>query len=110
MLKVEEPPTYTESDALVLFSPDTNDNLDGVTPLSRPVCVPQVDASFDSPFVRAYTPALAQSGITLEEWLVFSDGLNLAMIGSPPLQVVNKIGMVIGFVPNEWAMVAGIAL
>lgn len=37
----------------------------------------------------------------------FTDGLNMAMIGSPPLAVVNKVGMVIGFVPNEWCMVAG---
>lgn len=65
MLKFEEPPTYTESDALVLFSPEMNDNLDGLTPLSRPVCVPQVDPSFDSPFVRAYPPALASSGIAM---------------------------------------------
>lgn len=89
MLKVEEPPTYTESDALVLFSPDTNDNLDGVTPLSCHVCVPQVDASFDSPFVRAYPPALAQSGITLVR-------LGRAALGGVLHADIDLVGGVVG--------------
>ncbi|KAK4704873.1 hypothetical protein P7C70_g1342, partial [Phenoliferia sp. Uapishka_3] len=106
------PPTYTDSDAELLFQPSLAFSPTGVSsaPLARPVCVPQLDPSYDSPFVRGYPRELESSGISVEDWLGFCDGLNIAIIGSPPLQVVDKIGMAIGFVPNHWAMIAGIAI
>lgn len=39
-----------------------------------------------------------------------ADARRRTQIGSPPLQVVDKVGMAIGMVPNEWCMVAGIAI
>ncbi|KAF8162454.1 hypothetical protein K438DRAFT_1942058 [Mycena galopus ATCC 62051] len=56
------------------------------------------DAGFDAPFCRAYNPTLQSVDITQEQLLSFIDGLNLAMTASPPLRVVNIVGMAIGFV------------
>ncbi|KAJ6585202.1 hypothetical protein B0H19DRAFT_1227703 [Mycena capillaripes] len=73
-----------------------------------PFCTPQIAVSFDSPFARGYNPTLQSSvGISQDELLAFIDGLNLAMTASPPLRVVNFAGMVIGFIPYHWAMIAG---
>ncbi|KAJ6471195.1 hypothetical protein DFH09DRAFT_954494 [Mycena vulgaris] len=76
--------------------------------LPLPFCTPQIAIAFDSPFARGYSPELQTStGISQAELLSFIDGLNLAMTASPPLRVVNFAGMVIGFVPYHWAMIAG---
>ncbi|KAJ7134816.1 hypothetical protein C8R44DRAFT_559696, partial [Mycena epipterygia] len=79
--------------------------------LPLPFCTPQIATSFDSPFARGYNPVLQSSvDISQEQLLAFLDGLNLAMTSSPPLRVVNFAGMVIGFVPYHWAMIAGAVL
>ena len=66
--------------------------------LERPICLPQMEMGFDMPFARAYPPALADFGISKEGFLEFLDGLNTAMIASPPLQVVDYAGLIVGFV------------
>ncbi len=68
--------------------------------LPMPFCLPQSGAGFgfDTPFARGYNEALQQVGISQETFLDFVDGLNMAMISSPPLQVVNVAGFAIGFV------------
>ncbi|KAI5475746.1 glycosyltransferase family 2 protein [Pseudohyphozyma bogoriensis] len=66
-----------------------------------------INSVYDSPFVRAYSSALKERGVGLSEWIAFVDGLNVAMMGSPPLQVVDKVGMAVGFVQNHWFMLAG---
>ncbi|KAJ7204830.1 hypothetical protein GGX14DRAFT_501037 [Mycena pura] len=76
--------------------------------LPLPFCTPQITPSFDAPFARGYNRALQDSvGISQDELLAFLDGLNIAMTASPPLRVVNLAGMVIGFIPYHWAMIAG---
>ncbi|KAJ7132983.1 hypothetical protein C8R46DRAFT_1140233 [Mycena filopes] len=73
-----------------------------------PFCAPQIADAFDSPFARGYNTALHDSvGISQDQLLAFIDGLNLAITASPPLRVVNFAGMVIGFIPYHWAMIAG---
>ncbi|KAJ7441765.1 hypothetical protein B0H11DRAFT_2204667 [Mycena galericulata] len=79
-------------------------------PLPLPYCVPQLTATFDAPFARGYNTALESVNIPQEQLLAFIDGLNLAMTASPPLRVVNLAGMVIGFVPYHWAILAGVAI
>ncbi|KLO19418.1 hypothetical protein SCHPADRAFT_935222 [Schizopora paradoxa] len=74
--------------------------------IKRPVCLPQMERGFDMPFPRAYAPALADRGISQDVFLKFIDGLNAAMIASPPLQVVGLIGVVIGFVPVDVCAIA----
>ncbi|KAJ6621827.1 hypothetical protein B0H10DRAFT_1748412, partial [Mycena sp. CBHHK59/15] len=79
--------------------------------IPRPFCAPQIAASFDAPFARGYNPTLQSSvDISQEQLLAFIDGLNLAMTSSPPLRVVNFVGMAIGFVPYHWAVIAGAVL
>lgn len=74
----EEDDAYTTEDALALF-PDPAPLSDVPRPLPRPVAIPQISAVFDSPFVRAY-PQIAPSGIDVEDWMKFLDGLSLAMV------------------------------
>ncbi|KAJ7784324.1 hypothetical protein B0H16DRAFT_1259740, partial [Mycena metata] len=45
-----------------------------------------------------------------DQLLAFIDGLNLAMTSSPPLRVVDLAGMVVGFIPDHWAIIAGTAI
>ncbi|KAJ7359636.1 hypothetical protein DFH08DRAFT_846615 [Mycena albidolilacea] len=78
--------------------------------LPLPYCAPQLTPGFDAPFCRAYNPILESVDLPQDQLLAFIDGLNLAMTASPPLRVVNIIGMAIGFVPYHWAMAAGAAI
>ncbi|KAJ7185787.1 hypothetical protein C8R46DRAFT_882198 [Mycena filopes] len=78
--------------------------------LPLPYCAPQLTTGFDAPFARGYSPTLESVDLTRDQLLAFVDGLNLAMTASPPLRVVNLAGMVIGFVPYHWAMIAGAAI
>ncbi len=66
--------------------------------LPMPFCLPQIGTGFDTPFARGYSQTLYQVGIPQRTFLDFVDGLNMAMISSPPLQVVNTAGMIVGFV------------
>ncbi|KAJ4002445.1 hypothetical protein F5050DRAFT_1717559 [Lentinula boryana] len=77
-------------------------------PQILPLCIPRisVNANPASAFARGYNEALESVGITQEMFLSFIDGLNLAIVASPPLRVVNAVGQIIGFVPNHWTMVA----
>ncbi|KAL1715459.1 hypothetical protein EV715DRAFT_207330 [Schizophyllum commune] len=46
----------------------------------------------------------------MEEFLSFIDGLNLAIVDSPPLRVVDLVGNILGFIPFDWAVIASIVL
>ncbi|KLO15427.1 hypothetical protein SCHPADRAFT_938779 [Schizopora paradoxa] len=78
--------------------------------LSMPFCLPQIGSGFDSPVARGYNRVLEQVGISQTTFLDFVDGLNMAMISSPPLQIVNVAGMALGFVPHWAFQVAGAAI
>ncbi|KAK7472220.1 hypothetical protein VKT23_000342 [Stygiomarasmius scandens] len=77
-----------------------------------PLCIPQtsVGASFDSAFARAYSDALQDVGISEKMWLDFVDGLNLAIVSSPPVRVVDLFGQAIGFLPWDWAILSSVAI
>ncbi|KAJ6518804.1 hypothetical protein C8R45DRAFT_807032 [Mycena sanguinolenta] len=76
--------------------------------IPQPFCLPQIADSFGSPFVRGYNPMLESCvGISQDQLLSFIDGLNLAMTASPPLRVVDLAGLVIGFIPHNWAQIGG---
>ncbi|KZT55811.1 hypothetical protein CALCODRAFT_498137 [Calocera cornea HHB12733] len=100
-------PEYTEADAAALWPNLPPRPVQKGQKLPLPVAVPQLTGNFDSMFVRAYCPQLEAAGVGMQEWVDFCDGLNLAIVASPPLRVVDKVGLIIGFVPNEWAMIAG---
>lgn len=69
-------------------------------PQLLPLCIPRISVSANpaSAFARGYNPALDTVGITQEMFLSFIDGLNLAIVASPPLRIVNVVGQLVGFV------------
>lgn len=69
------PPTYTD-----LFAGETHPVPAQLTPLSRPMCLPQIASGFDAPFVRAHGPDAEAAGVSEEDWLAFLDALNIAMV------------------------------
>ncbi|KAF8825997.1 hypothetical protein F5879DRAFT_923037 [Lentinula edodes] len=79
-------------------------------PQLLPLCIPRISVSANpaSAFARGYNPALDTVGITQEMFLSFIDGLNLAIVASPPLRIVNVVGQLVGFVPNHWTRIASI--
>ncbi|KAJ3730816.1 hypothetical protein C8R42DRAFT_651109 [Lentinula raphanica] len=78
-------------------------------PIPLPLCIPQtsLSPSDHSTFARGYNDALNSIGIAQEVFLNFLDGLNMAIVASPPLRVVELTGRVIAFIPYHWAMIAG---
>ncbi|GAW08273.1 hypothetical protein LENED_010327 [Lentinula edodes] len=80
-------------------------------PIPLPLCIPQVGVSPDehSTFARGYNEVLNDTGIPQDVLLNFIDGLNMAIIASPPLRVVGTVGKVIGFI-RRVAMTEGFAL
>nr|GAT59253.1 predicted protein [Mycena chlorophos] len=79
-----------------------------VAPLPLPLCLPQLNSTYGSPFVRAYSPVLEAVDISQVQLLNFIDGLNAAITSSPPLRVVNWTGLILGFLPYNWALWGGL--
>ncbi|KAI8817121.1 uncharacterized protein EV422DRAFT_542494 [Fimicolochytrium jonesii] len=101
-------PPYTNEDAAALFHPGAAPVTPPQVPALRaPVCVPQQVAGWDSPIARVYSPELAAAGVDVKDWMEFVDAINIALIASPPLRVVDTAGLIIGFVPAPWALIAG---
>ncbi|KAJ4481315.1 hypothetical protein C8R41DRAFT_841711 [Lentinula lateritia] len=94
--------TYISS-SLSLAQPPTG------LPIPLPLCIPQVSVNPNdqSAFARGYSDTLKDVGIPQDVLLNFIDGLNMAIIASPPLRVVGMVGTIIGMVPYHWAMIAG---
>lgn len=65
----------------------------------KPIAIPAVDSSFDSPFMRAYAPVLKDYKLPQEVFFSFLDRLNKAISSSPPLQVLDATGGVLNAVP-----------
>ncbi|KAJ3867146.1 hypothetical protein EV359DRAFT_61728 [Lentinula novae-zelandiae] len=79
-------------------------------PIPSPLCIPQVGVSPDehSTFARGYNEVLNDTGIPQDVLLNFIDGLNMAIIASPPLRVVGTVGKMTEKIrPHHWAMIAG---
>ena len=70
------------------------------TGIPLPICIPQITPGFMQPIARGYSPVLGEPpiGISQEDFVRFLDGLNMAMTASPPLRIVDVVGMGIGFV------------
>lgn len=85
--------TYISS-SLSLAQPPTG------LPIPLPLCIPQVSVNPNdqSAFARGYSDTLKDVGIPQDVLLNFIDGLNMAIIASPPLRVVGMVGTIIGMV------------
>ncbi|KAG9001707.1 hypothetical protein FRB94_004586 [Tulasnella sp. JGI-2019a] len=100
-------PPYTNKDAQALFTPLAAVPPASIRPLPFPLAIPHTSLGTNSPFARAYSHELATSGISVEDWLKFTDGLNIAFMSSPPLRVVDTAGKITGMVPYHWTIIAG---
>ena len=78
--------------------------------LPRPIAVPQVAARMGMPFARAYSLALQDRGVSMEEFVEFIDNLNVVSTASPPLQVLDLAGGIVGMVPHHIPMIVGNAI
>ncbi|KAJ5340905.1 hypothetical protein N7541_010029 [Penicillium brevicompactum] len=101
----EHPPAYTAEQSTRSFSPSTQAGPSTSWPdqqLSqspRPIAIPAIASSFDSPFIRAYPSILQTHKLPKESFLNFLDQLNKDMASSPPLQVLDATGGILNSVP-----------
>ncbi|THY46971.1 hypothetical protein D6C98_07274 [Aureobasidium pullulans] len=66
----------------------------------RPIVIPQI-APGTAPFIRAYSSSLASLGIDISTFLLFLDTLNVALLPTPPLQILDLAGGIVGMVPHH---------
>ncbi|THZ90206.1 hypothetical protein D6C82_10518 [Aureobasidium pullulans] len=76
---------------------DSNNSSPGV---DRSIVIPQI-APGTAPFIRAYSSSLASLGIDISTFLLFLDTLNVALSPTPPLQVLDLAGGIVGMVPHH---------
>lgn len=65
----------------------------------KPIAIPALTSSSDSPFIRAYPPILKNHQLPKESFLAFLDQLNKDIAASPPLQVLDATGGILKSVP-----------
>lgn len=90
----EEPPAYVG-----IHESSSSQQPAPATELHKPVAIPAIDTSFDSPFLRAYAPVLKDFHLPHEVFLSFLERLNKAISNSPPLQVLDVTGGLLSSVP-----------
>lgn len=104
----EQPPAYTNPNPEITTrtekssaSEPTQESSQSQSAQSnkKPIAIPAVDSSFDSPFMRAYAPVLKDYKLPQEVFFSFLDRLNKAVSSSPPLQVLDATGGVLNAVP-----------
>ncbi|OJJ81800.1 uncharacterized protein ASPGLDRAFT_37624 [Aspergillus glaucus CBS 516.65] len=91
-----EPPPYTPTATdLGTDSPPQP----GTTQSNKPIAIPAIEPSFDSPFLRAYAPILTAYNLPRESFFTFLDHLNKLITSNPPLQVLDATGGILQSVP-----------
>ncbi|KAH8690856.1 hypothetical protein BGW36DRAFT_432635 [Talaromyces proteolyticus] len=82
--------------------------------LEKPIVIPRLAVhgmmSSPLPFLRAYSPALRQLNVNIEEFTAFIDNLTIVQTEPVPLQALNLVGTGIGFIPWHWALAAGLSM
>jgi hypothetical protein len=66
-----------------------------------PTVIPQTSPGAGNPFTRAYSPSLANANISLHTFLTFLDTLNVCLAQTPPLQILDLAGGMVGMVPHH---------
>lgn len=77
------------------------------TPLQRPVGIPRLQSRAGAPFARLYAPELKQYDVPMDEFVEFIDNMNIICADFVPLQILDAVGALVGFVPYHWAQLAG---
>lgn len=78
--------------------------------LRLPIAVPQVVPGLGQPFARCYGNELQEVGVSMEEFVKFIDNLNVVSAGSPPLQIVDLAGGVVGMIPFHHAQLVSLGI
>lgn len=78
--------------------------------LRLPVAVPQVIPGLGQPFARCYSDKLQEHGISAGDFVKFIDNLNVVSAGSPPLQIVDLAGGVVGMIPFHHAQLVSLGI
>lgn len=78
--------------------------------LDLPIVIPQTTPGAGNPFTRAYSPCLSDSNISLSTFLTFLDTLNVCFAQTPPLQVLDLAGGIVGMVPHHIPALVGSSL
>ncbi|KAK4494656.1 hypothetical protein PRZ48_014012 [Zasmidium cellare] len=63
------------------------------------VAIPQAMPGLGLPFARGYSHELEEHGVSMKDFVKFIDNLNVVSAGSPPLQIMDLAGRVVGMVP-----------
>jgi hypothetical protein len=96
--EADHPPAYSDAGpsslARAVLSPTQ-----GLPQARKPIALPAIASSFDSPFIRAYPPILQSHQLPKESFLNFLDQLNKTISSSPPLQVLDATGGILKSVP-----------
>ncbi|KAJ6109635.1 hypothetical protein N7486_001870 [Penicillium sp. IBT 16267x] len=96
----EQPPQYSPPEATAGSSSATATRAHSSTPSSaRIIAIPAIAPANESPFLRAYAPALAKHQLPKESFLRFLDQLNDVVTTSPPMQVLDATGGMLKSVP-----------
>ncbi|KAJ4423083.1 hypothetical protein N0V82_002212 [Gnomoniopsis sp. IMI 355080] len=105
------PPYSTSSEPMPSHIQQSSPNPDQqpirATHLVKPIAIPATSAKLGSPFMRAYPPHLESYGVSRTNFLGFLDELNRSAVASPPVQVLDLAGNIVGFVPLQTAQIVG---
>lgn len=91
-----EPPSYTPT--ATDFGTDSPPQAGTAQP-NKPIAIPSIEPSFDSPFLRAYAPVLTTYNLPRESFFTFLDHLNKLIASNPPLQILDATGGILQSVP-----------
>ena len=92
----DDPPSYSPVTATQESSGTPHESR---TLQKKPIGIPAIEPSSNSPFLRAYPPVLRDYSLPHESFLAFLDQLNNDISTSPPLQVLDATGGVLKSVP-----------
>jgi hypothetical protein len=94
-----EAPAYRAPEPSTQASPSTSAQGSSFQTNKKPIAIPAISSSSDSPFIRAYPPILQNYQLPKESFLTFLDQLNKDIAASPPLQVLDATGGILNSVP-----------
>jgi hypothetical protein len=103
--EADHPPAYTapvpsiQQEQEQAPSTSVQETRPGSSSTHKPIAIPAINSSFDSPFIRAYAPVLKSHNLPKESFLAFLDQLNKDISSSPPLQILDATGGVLNSVP-----------
>jgi len=104
------PEQYTRPPPASSYQPPSASQRATTHNLDLPIVIPQTTPGAGNPFTRAYSPALSNTNISLVDFFTFLDTLNVCFAQTPPLQVLDLAGGIVGMVPHHIPALVGSSL